>query len=158
MHLVTKGGETHCVKSLAGYKDWTILKSGPGAEPTDEAAQFVGGAWIIPLPILRSRKIDAAKVLMDQIRAAGMQAPYGRFDVDHRSQSSLSSALVAAGNDYSQAWTLFDNTSVTLNLAMLRDVCVRAQALESGLKQRMQALRSALAACETAAAIAAVQF
>lgn len=158
MYLVTKGGETHCVESLAGYEDWTILKSGTGAEPPDESAEFVGGEWIIPLTVLRSRKVEAAKATMDQIRLAGLQTPYGRFDVDHRSQSSLSSALVAAGSDYSQPWTLYDNSSVTLTLAMLREVCVAAQAMESGLHQRMQALRSALAACQTAEAIAAVEF
>ena len=158
MFLIQRGDERQCVESLVGYEDWTVLKSGEDSRPPDDEAEYVNGDWVVPLAVLRRHKIDAPKTVMAALRRLGVQTPYGRFAADHQSQSSLSSALAVAGENYSQAWTLHDNTAVTLNLTALRAVCVLVQAFESGLHQRLQTMRLALENCATAAEIAAVEF
>lgn len=55
MMLISLNGETQLVSSLSGYDEWTVVSSNVPPQP-DDAAQFVNGAWVVPLDTLKARK------------------------------------------------------------------------------------------------------
>lgn len=150
-------GERQCVEALSGYEDWTVLRKGKGAAPPDEEAVWEKGQWTVPLGVLCRRQLSWAKDEMERERGAGLPTQYGEFDVDLRSQASLSVALSAAGDDFSVDWTLRDNSVATLSRGQLLEVCRAAQEKEADLHKRLQRFRQKLASCRTAKEVEALR-
>lgn len=120
-------------------------------------------AWLDPrtLDELKAAKWDEIKDARTAADATGFTWNGSRFDSDPASQARIQGGVLLAtviGAQFTQDWTLADNTVRTLSQADMVAVGIAMSQHVAALFQRARVLRAQILAASVAAEVAAVQW
>lgn len=150
------------VLSAAGHENWIVLAD-PAPEDYDERLyQVIDGALVPDLETARAEQRAIINAARDAAQDGGADTPSGRFDSAGRSREFLNGAVMAATlaglnqQPFSIAWTLADNSVVTLDGAAIIAAGLAVAAHVDAIHQRARVLKARIDAAETLADIRAV--
>lgn len=133
--------------SYRAGESWVPLPPQPSA---NHVFDYVHKAWTDPrtIEVLREEKWAEIKQARAAYLSAGVDVPpFGRFDSKQRSVTNLSGYLAALDSrpaDWTIQWTMFDNSTLTLDKEQFRAAALAvlahvntAQAISQALRDRI---------------------
>jgi hypothetical protein len=142
---------------LADVDAWMVSPAGPFAGGTVIPA----GDSVEVARVLKNAEINAAR---DQAEATSFPYLGKVFDADQRSVTRIygavfaAQAALAAGAEFSETWTLFDNDTLTMSAEDVIGMPV-ALAINAGtLHAKAKTLKAAVEAAESAEAVRAINW
>lgn len=156
-------GEVQFVTSAEGYgEEWTVIADPAPADIMSESYTVIEGDLVPDLAAARARQRAIINAARDAAQDGGADTPHGRFDSAGRSREFLNGAVMAATlagmnqQAFSLAWTLADNSVVTLTGAQIVESGLAVAAHVDAMHQRARVLKARIDVAATLAEIRAV--
>jgi len=149
------------VESADGYPGWDVVGDVPGGLPLN-LVTVIDDVVAVDMDAARAAKWGTVKVKRDAVQTGGCLTPSGRVQTDLESRGLINGAVTMAliaqssSQPYSIAFTLADNSTVTLDAAAMIALGVAVGAFIAAAHAHSVALRSAIDAATTSSELDAI--